>query len=62
MKVAIYSRIIEENERPEVQQLLDELQRLKIDPIIYQSFFDQIIRGFPVPGEYGVFPRFRSAG
>ena len=28
MKVAIYSRIIEETERGEVQQLLDELQLL----------------------------------
>lgn len=55
MKVAIYSRIIEENERPEVQQLLDELQRLKIDSIIYQSFFDQISGVFRFPENMGFF-------
>ena len=55
MKVAIYSRIIEENERPEVQQLLDELQRLKIDSIIYQSFYDQISGVFRFPENMGFF-------
>ena len=38
MKVAIYSRIIEETERGEVQQLLDELHRRKIQPVIYSVF------------------------
>src|SRR5450755_1580593 len=46
MKVAIYSRIIEESERGEVQQLLDELQRNHIQPIIYLPFYEHISNTF----------------
>ena len=42
MKLAIYSRVIDQNERGEVQQLLDELQRRQIQMVIYQPFYDQI--------------------
>ncbi len=42
MKVAIYSRVIEETERGEVQQLLDELQRRHIQAVIYLPFFESI--------------------
>ncbi len=49
MKVAIYSRIIEETERREVQQLLDELQRRKIKCIIYHPFFERISNVFQFP-------------
>ena len=49
MKVAIYSRIIEESERGEVQQLLDELHRRHIQPIIYLPFFERISQSFRFP-------------
>ncbi|HEV3222942.1 MAG TPA: NAD kinase [Puia sp.] len=49
MKVAIYSRIIEETERGEVQQLLDELQRRKIQPVIYLPFYERINSYFKFP-------------
>src|SRR6202142_386985 len=49
MKVAIYSRIIEESERGEVQQLLDELHRRKIQPVIYKPFFERINNVFKFP-------------
>jgi NAD+ kinase len=49
MKVAIYSRIIEETERREVQQLLDELQRRKIQPVIYLPFYERITNVFKFP-------------
>jgi NAD+ kinase len=49
MKVAIYSRIIEESERGEVQQLLDELHRRHIQPVIYLSFFERIRQVFRFP-------------
>ena len=49
MKVAIYSRIIEETERGEVQQLLDELQRRKIQPVIYLPFYERISNVFKFP-------------
>ncbi|HEY4156385.1 MAG TPA: NAD kinase [Puia sp.] len=50
MKVAIYSRVIDENERVEVQQLLDELERMQIRVMIYQPFYDQISGAFRFPG------------
>jgi NAD+ kinase len=49
MKVAIYSRIIEDTERGEVQQLLDELQRRRIQPVIYLPFYEQISNVFRFP-------------
>jgi NAD+ kinase len=49
MKVAIYSRIIEETERGEVQQLLDELERSHIQPVIYRPFFERIANIFRFP-------------
>jgi NAD+ kinase len=49
MKVAIYSRIIEETERGELQQLLDELQRRHIQPVIYHPFFERISNVFRFP-------------
>jgi NAD+ kinase len=49
MKVAIYSRIIEESERGEVQQLLDELQRRHIQPVIYLPFYECISNVFRFP-------------
>ncbi|HXB30485.1 MAG TPA: NAD kinase [Puia sp.] len=49
MKVAIYSRIIEETERGEVQQLLNELQRRKIQPVIYLPFYERINKVFKFP-------------
>jgi len=49
MKVAIYSRVIEEQERNEVQQLFDELHRRQIQPVIYHAFFEQIRDVFRFP-------------
>jgi NAD+ kinase len=55
MKVAIYSRIIEESERGEVQQLLDELHRRNIQPVIYLSFFEHIKQVFRFPPNVSFF-------
>jgi NAD+ kinase len=49
MKVAIYSRIIEETEQGEVQQLLDELHMRQIQPVIYRPFFERISKTFRFP-------------
>lgn len=49
MKVAIYSRVIAENERVEVQQLFDELQLQQIQSMIYKPFYDQISSVFHFP-------------
>jgi NAD+ kinase len=42
MRVAIYSRIIEEDHYPDVQLFFDELKKQKIEPVLFQSFFEQI--------------------
>src|SRR5450432_3073138 len=55
MKVAIYSRIIEESERGEVQQLLDALHQQRIQPIIFQPFFEQISHIFRFPPDLQFF-------
>lgn len=42
MKVAIYSRVIESDQQPDVQQLFDELTRNNIKSVIYYPFFETI--------------------
>ncbi|HTS45524.1 MAG TPA: NAD kinase [Puia sp.] len=55
MKVAIYSRIIEKDERAEVQHLLDELKRQKIEPIIFLPFYEKIQSAFRLTPSLSVF-------
>ena len=42
MKVAIYSRVIDDDQHSKVQQLLDELAKENIHPVIYKPFFEMI--------------------
>jgi NAD+ kinase len=42
MKVAIYSRVIDQDDYSEIQNLFDELNSLQIEPVIFQAFFEQI--------------------
>lgn len=42
MKAAIYSRVMEDPQRRDIQVFFDELTRQQIDPVIFQGFFDQI--------------------
>jgi NAD+ kinase len=42
MKVAIYSRVIEDDHYGDVQLFFDELNKHRIEPVIFQSFFEQI--------------------
>jgi NAD+ kinase len=55
MKVAIYSRVIENDQQHGVQNLLDELSRQQIAPVIYNSFFEQIESAFHFPATVSVF-------
>ncbi len=55
MKVAIYSRVIDEDEKVDVQLLFDELKRKKIEAIIYHSFFEKIQSQFQFPPGTAVF-------
>jgi NAD+ kinase len=42
MKVAIYSRVIEDDHYGDIQSFFDELNKYKIEPVIFHSFFEQI--------------------
>ena len=42
MKVAIYSRVIDEDQYNKVQQLLEELDKENITPVIYKPFYEMI--------------------
>ena len=55
MKVAIYSRVIDYEHHDKVQQLFDELAREKIEPVIYQPFFDIIKETFRFPDNISIF-------
>ena len=55
MKVAIYSRIIDNDQQNEVQFLFDELHRQHIEPVIFHSFFEKISSMFALPSDVSVF-------
>jgi NAD+ kinase len=42
MKAAIYSRVLEPDQQEEVQLFFDELERQRIEPVIFQPYFEQI--------------------
>lgn len=42
MKAAIYSRVIEDEQRKDIQLFFDELANQKIQPVIFYPFFEQI--------------------
>jgi len=55
MKVAIYSRIVDETDQGEVQHLFDELKRQRIEPVVYHSFYEKIQSGFNFSPSLSVF-------
>ncbi|HEX7905773.1 MAG TPA: NAD kinase [Chitinophagaceae bacterium] len=42
IKAAIYSRVLEEEQHEDVQLFFDELLRQKIEPVVFQAYFEQI--------------------
>jgi NAD+ kinase len=57
MKAAIYSRILEEAQQKDVQFFFDELGSHKIEPIVFQPFYEQIRGVINLPAETRVFSR-----
>lgn len=55
MKAAIYSRVMEEVHEAELRALFDELARQKIEPIIWQPFWDQIHQRVSLPADTRTF-------
>ena len=55
MKAAIYCRVMEEEQQHQVQVFFDELAKQKIEPIIWQLFYDQIREKINLPPEVRTF-------
>src|SRR5438093_47375 len=43
MRVAIYSRAVDQDPYPEIQDLFNELDAHQIEPVIYQPFYEKIV-------------------
>jgi NAD+ kinase len=41
MKVAIYSRVFEQSQKEDIEQLLHQLHKHNIQPVLFQDFFEQ---------------------
>jgi len=55
MKAAIYSRILEEDQKEIVQIFFDELAKQKIEPVLFQPFFEQIKSSIQLPANTSIF-------
>ncbi len=55
MRIAIYSRGLEQNQHHDIKLLLDELALYKIEPVIFQDFFNQFYSAINIPTEYSTF-------
>lgn len=57
MKAAIYSRVLEASQEKDVQFFFDELDRNKIEPVIFQPFFEDIKERLHLPATTKIFHR-----
>ena len=55
MKAAIYSRVLENEQRTDVQLFFDELAIQKIEPIIFKDYFDQLKETIHLPADTKTF-------
>jgi NAD+ kinase len=55
MKVAVYSRVLEEEQRKDVQAFFDELKNQDIQPVIFLPFFEQLKDRINLPSSVTTF-------
>jgi NAD+ kinase len=55
MKVAVYSRVMDDDQRPDFQLFFDELNAQKIKPVIFHSFYNQIKNKIEFSSELEIF-------
>jgi NAD+ kinase len=55
MKIAIYSRGLEENQRQEINLLLHELVTHDVEPVFYQDFFNKFYSAVDFKSKYSTF-------
>ncbi|MBK7734692.1 MAG: NAD kinase [Chitinophagaceae bacterium] len=55
MRIAIYSRGLEINQREEIGLLLQELKKQNVEPVFFQDFFNQFYSAIDIKGSYSTF-------
>ncbi len=55
MRIAIYSRGIENNQQQDIRLLLDELAARGVEPVFYQDFFNQFYSAIDFKAKYSTF-------
>ena len=55
MKVAIYSRVMDDEQKQDLQLFFDEVSKQKLQPVIFNQFFEQIKKSISLPGNAAVF-------
>lgn len=55
MKAAIYSRVLENEQRTDVQLFFDELANQKIEPVIFNDYFEQLKEVIQLPANTKTF-------
>lgn len=55
MKIAIYSRGIEQNQLQDISLLLKELKTFEVEPVFFQDFFNQFYSAVEFDGKYSTF-------
>ncbi|CAN5569326.1 NAD kinase [soil metagenome] len=55
MKIAIYSRGIENDQHKDMESLLEELNLYKVEPVFYQDFFNKFYSSVTMKGKYSTF-------
>jgi NAD+ kinase len=55
MKAAIYSRVLEEEQVADVQLFFDELAKQKIEPVVFQSYYEQLKDNINLPQDTQMF-------
>ncbi len=55
MKAAIYSRVMDDEQRKDVQLFFDELVNQKIEPVVFLDFFEQIKDSIHLPADTKTF-------
>lgn len=55
MKIAIYSRGVENNQLKDIHQLIEQLISKGVQPVFYQDFFNQFYSSIKIEGAYSTF-------
>jgi NAD+ kinase len=60
MKIAIYSRGVENDQLKDLNQLIEELLHNGVEPVFYQDFFNQFYSTIKIEGKYSTFSSYED--